>query len=378
MSKLFLRHIFLGIFFLKLIVNGYAFSIDPQNSIPLIPRHVLFGNPEKGAVSISPNGTMLAYLAPCNGALNVWIKTVGQTDDHVVTHDRRGIKSFSWACNNQYILFIQDENGDENWHIFRTNIKTKETVDMTPYQGIRAHIHSIDKHFPNEILITMNKENPKLFDVYCLHIESGTLELISKNPGNVDYWLPDSTLCVRAEVVVNSDESTALLVRDNKESPWIRKVTWRFEDSLPGSVPARGSRPISFSSDGTSLYLIDSTNSNTQRLIKLNLLTCSKEVLAKDELYDIHSVVVNSDTYEPDLVSFQKDRTEWKAINPLFQKDLENIVKANKGDLQSIERSADMIKWVLRFVNDDMPNTYYLYDRQTENLNFFFMITQPS
>ena len=34
-----------------------------MTSIPLIPRHVFFGNPDRAQVTISPDGTHLAWLA---------------------------------------------------------------------------------------------------------------------------------------------------------------------------------------------------------------------------------------------------------------------------------------------------------------------------
>jgi len=57
---------------------------------PLIPREVLFGNPEKASPLLSPDGAKLAYLAPKDGVLNVWVRTLGQTDDRAVTDEGHG------------------------------------------------------------------------------------------------------------------------------------------------------------------------------------------------------------------------------------------------------------------------------------------------
>ena len=85
---------------------------------PLIPREVLFGNPERADPQISPDGTQLGYLAPVDGVLNVWIRTLGKTDDRAVTADKhRGIRNFLWQYDNQHILYTQDLGGDENWRL---------------------------------------------------------------------------------------------------------------------------------------------------------------------------------------------------------------------------------------------------------------------
>jgi len=81
----------------------------------LIPRSVLFGNPERTGPRLSPDGLRLSYLAPAEGVLNIWVKTIGQNDDRVVTKDRKtGVRTYFWADDNETILYMQDTDGDEN------------------------------------------------------------------------------------------------------------------------------------------------------------------------------------------------------------------------------------------------------------------------
>src|SRR5689334_24112532 len=98
----------------------------------LIPRQVLFGNPERATPRLSPDGTQLAYLAPVNGVLNVWVRTLGKTDDRAITNDtHRGIRRYFWQFDNRHILYLQDEGGNENWRLYQTEIATKGTKDLT-------------------------------------------------------------------------------------------------------------------------------------------------------------------------------------------------------------------------------------------------------
>src|ERR1700722_15960740 len=103
------------------------------DATPIIPRSVLFGNPEKASPLVSPNGKMLAYIAPSDGVLNVWIRTFGVDDERVVTHDtKRGIRMFFWQQDSGHIIYLQDQDGDEDWHIYQTDISSLETRDLTP------------------------------------------------------------------------------------------------------------------------------------------------------------------------------------------------------------------------------------------------------
>lgn len=107
---------------------------------PLISRQVLFGNPVKAGPQISPDGQKLAYLAPDKqGVLNVWVRTVGKNDDTVVTKDKkRGIRQYFWQQDAEHLLYIQDQDGDENFHLYQTSLKTGSTRDRSTAEDNRV------------------------------------------------------------------------------------------------------------------------------------------------------------------------------------------------------------------------------------------------
>src|ERR671932_34279 len=126
---------------------------------PLIPRKVLFGNPVKASPRVSPDGKLLAYLAPDKkGVLQVWVQTVGKDDARKVTADeKRGIRIHLWTYAPDTLLYLQDKDGDENWHIYAVNVQTAQARDLTPFDKVRAGVVAIDRNFPDEMLIEMNK-----------------------------------------------------------------------------------------------------------------------------------------------------------------------------------------------------------------------------
>ena len=134
-------------------------SMINSSPVELIPRKILFGNPEKASPQISPDGTRMAYLAPVNDVLNVWVGTIGQDDYAPVTRDEeRGIRIYAWAAGNEHILYLQDAAGNENWRLYATNLASGETRDLTPFEDVQAQVVDRNKHFPNELLIGMNIE----------------------------------------------------------------------------------------------------------------------------------------------------------------------------------------------------------------------------
>src|SRR5262249_8046861 len=125
---------------------------------PLVPREVLFGNPEKTSPDISPDGTQLAYLAPDDkGVLNVWIRTIGKDDYRCITADKiRGVRNVAWQEDGKHVLYMQDMGGDENWHVFQTDTTTKVTRDMAPFLNAQANVVKSEPAFPDRILVSIN------------------------------------------------------------------------------------------------------------------------------------------------------------------------------------------------------------------------------
>src|SRR6266511_3929723 len=139
----------------------------------LIPREVLFGNPEKASPAISPDGRRVAWLAPVDGVLNVWVGHLGAGDAAPVTGDReRGVRDYRWAHDDRHLLYVQDRGGDEDWHLYAVDLDGGETRDLTPFDGVQAQLVADGKRFPGRVLVGLNRDNPELHDVYRVELGS--------------------------------------------------------------------------------------------------------------------------------------------------------------------------------------------------------------
>ncbi len=344
----------------------FIFSCAATSEPELIPRKVLLGNPVRTSPQISPDGTMMAYLAPVNDVLNVWVKTIGAEDDKAVTKDDdRGIRRYFWAADSKHIMYLQDVGGNENWRLYGVNLDTDEIKDLTPFEDVQVQIVDRNKHFPNELLIAMNKENPQVHDVYHLDLTSGELKLVAKNPGNVLGWVTDANLKVRANMAATPDGGFDLMIRDNEKADWKKLLTWDSENSMT-------SGPICFSKDGKYLYLIDSRDVNAGRLVTFEIATGNVEVMAEDPQYDVSDAVINPDTYEIQAVSFTKARKEWIVLDESIRGDFEAIARLDHGDYFIYDRDNADDTWLVGFTKDNGPLSYYAFDRQTQKGAFLF------
>ncbi|TKJ45482.1 S9 family peptidase [Candidatus Aerophobetes bacterium Ae_b3b] len=348
--------------------SGVALLTSPclATEPELIPREVLFGNPVKAAPTISPDGKLLAYLAPLDNVLNVWVRTVGAEDDRSVTKDdNRGIRIYFWAQDSRHIMYLQDVGGNENWRLYGVNLETDEIKDFTPFDDVQVRITARSKHFPNELLIAMNKENPRVHHVYHLDLTSGELELVAKNPGNIIGWLTDRNFKVRGAMVAKPDGGFDAMIRENEEADWKKLVTWDLEDSL-------NSGPVSFSKDGRYIYLKDSRGVNAGRLVKMEIATQNIEVIAEDSQYDISGVMIHPDTYEVQAVSFYRARNEWIVLDESIKGDFEAIAKLDQGDFFVYNRDNADDTWLVAFTKDNGPVPFYAFDRKRQKGIFLF------
>jgi len=336
---------------------------------PLIGRDLLFGNPERTSPALSPDGQRLAWLAPdTNNVLQVWVKTVGKDDDKIVTADKkRGIRQYFWAKDNRTLLYLQDSDGDENFHVYGVDLQTSNVRDYTPFQGVRAQVTDLSPDFPNEVLVEVNLRDRSLFDVYRLNLRNGALELDTLNPGDVSSWGADARFRVRSAQIVTPDGGTEIRVRSDDQSPWKTFLKVGPEEILGA---------LSFTKDGQSLYLLSSIGRDTAAVVQQNLADHAEKVLAISTEVDAGDVIIHPRRYVVEAVAFSPGRTQWRVVDPAVKEDFDGLAKLNDGDFFLVNRTEADDVWLVGYQSDRVPASFYRWDRRTKQGSFLFS-TRP-
>jgi dipeptidyl aminopeptidase/acylaminoacyl peptidase len=333
--------------------------------LDLIPRDVLFGNPERMAPAVSPDGARLAHVAPADGILNVWVGPLGGEGATQVSHDReRGVRAFAWCPDNHHIVYPQDTGGDENWHLHLVDPDEGTDVDVTPFDGVQARILAADREQPHLLLIGLNRDNPELHDAYLLDVRDGSLDLVAKNPGFVS-WLVDRQLRVRGGVAFLPDGGAEIRVGDPAGGDYRTLLAVGPEDAITTDVAG-------FTHDGSAIYLVTSKDVNAARLLRMEVETGAFEVLAEDPIYDVSDVEVDPATHEVQVVTFTRERADHVVLDESLRADFDAMRALHPGDLHFNGRDhADRI-WILGFTADDGPVSYFAFDRSTGKGTFLF------
>jgi dipeptidyl aminopeptidase/acylaminoacyl peptidase len=334
--------------------------------VPLIPRETLFGNPSKIAPRLSPDGRRLTWLAPVDGVLNVWIRTVGREDDAPLTRDRgRGIQSYFWALNNDRVLYVQDRDGDENHHLYSVPAAGGEPVDLTPHEGVKAQILAADYRFPDRVLVGLNDREPMLHDVYDIDVRTGVRSLAARNDLGAINWMADHDLRVRVAEVPTPDGGFRLLHRASPDDGWREIFTWGAEDSFSTGT-------VSFAPDGRRIYLASSTGSNTSALRLLDPDGGDQQTIASDPESDLCGSFIHPTTYEVQAVAFNRTRTRWQVLDPGIASDFAALARLHHGDFTVVDRDRADTTWLVAYEQDLGPTVYYAWDRASRNGAFMF------
>ncbi len=360
-------HLFLPLALIGML-PGQGFAVDsPQEGpgVPLIPRKVLFGNPDRAAARFSPDGSMISFLAPLNGVLNVW---VGPSDApgaaKPITQDKgRGIQRYFWSYTGRHLIYLQDQAGEENDHVYLVDVVTKESRDLTPIQGVKAMVMGVSHRVPEEILVGLNDRNPELHDVYRINLLSGERTLVEENPGFTSY-LTDDDLKVRFAIQMTADGGSEYLKQD-PQSEWKTYITIGMEDNLTTS-------PVGFTKDGKGVYLLDSRGRDTAALSLLNLDDDSLKVIMEDSKSDIQSLLIHPTGNTPIAAASQYEKTEWKVLDPAYEEDFKKLSQLSEGEFSVVSQTLDDQLWMVAYVLDDGPIRYYRYNRTTRQGQFLF------
>ena len=353
-------------FILILLVGGFIYMIinNSNNSIPKIPLKDFFRNPEKASFQLSPDGSHIALMKPWedgNRMMNIYIRKMDSNKEIRITNaSDRSIYGYFWLNNNR-IAYIQDKGGDENIHIYAVNIDGTNDMDLTPFENIQARIEDDLENDPDYMLVSLNKRDPRIHDVYRLNINDGALTLIAENPGNIMGWMTDNDGKLR--IATTSDGvNTSLLYRDSEEQSFEPILTTNFKESVS---------PLYFTFDNKSLYVSSNRGRDKSAIYKFDLNTAKEtDLIFEHNEVDVYGLMRSEKRKIITGVTYTTDKRQIK----FFDKWRENLQKKLEKKLPGVEvaisdLSKDETKAIIISYSDKSRGTYYYYDIEDDILS---------
>lgn len=334
---------------------------------PIIDRELFFGDPEIAGAQISPDGNYITFLKPFNNVRNIWIKERNQKFEEArpLTNDtKRPITSYFWSQDSKYVLFVQDQGGNENYRVYAVDPTAKgdpvpEARDLTPLDNVRAMIYDVPRKTPNEIFIGLNDRNPQLHDVYKLNLTTGEKTLIRKNDDNVAGWVFDQDGNLRLGLRQTADGGTEILKVDGDKLVSIYSVNNEEQAS-----------PYRFTPDGKSFYMISNKGEKADKieLLLFNVENNKVSFVERDpeNEVDFGGAVFSDNTDELLATFYRGDHVRVYFKNKDFEKAYNDLKKAvPEGEIGITSMTSDENIWVVNVSRDVDPGSTYLFDRKT-------------
>lgn len=338
--------------------------------VPLIERAKLFGNPEKTGGQLSPDGKWISFIAPRDGVLNVWVAPASDpTAARPLTAEKlRPIRQAFWAPDSSQVLFVNDKGGDENFRLYGVAVTGGEARDYTPFEKVRIVPIGQSTVIKDRMLIGLNNRDPRWHDVHSLDLKTGKLTLVMQNDGYGSF---------RADEQLNL--RLAARPRPDGGEDWFRVTNGKVE-AAPlvsyGLDDAANTYPLGFTTDGGTLYWVDSRGQDTSA-IKAQDASGKMTLVAQDPRVDLEGGLFNPKTGV--IEAYRQDylKGEYVPVGDAVKADLAFLKAQGKGEFTVTSRTEADDKWLVAFDAVSAPASTWVYDRTAKTLKQLY-VSRPA
>lgn len=347
---------------------------------PLIDREVFFGDPEISGAQISPDGQFIAFIKPLDGTQNIWVKKADAPFDEArpITADtNRPIRMYFWSRDARYVLYAQDQGGDENFNVYAVDPaaapapgrKVPAARNLTEARGVRAALYQVSKQDPDTLFVGLNDRDAAWHDVYKVRISTGERTLLRRNTERISGWVFDLKDQLRLAVRTTDKGDTEVLRVDDAGFTKIYECTV-FESC----------GPIRFHKDGRRVYMETNRGEpDLTRLVLFDVATGREELVESDpqNRVDFGSAVFSDVTDDLVATAYLDDRTRYYFRDKALEADYRFLQGRVPGaEIGFVRATRDERKWIINAASDVEPGTTYLFDRDRKTLTLQYRIRE--
>jgi dipeptidyl aminopeptidase/acylaminoacyl peptidase len=336
-------------------------KINPIVIAKQIPLEDFFKNPEKSSYQISPDGSFYSFMAPYKNRMNIFIQKIGDSSATQLTFEEaRDIAGYFWP-NDEQIVFLKDEGGDENFHLFGVNIDGSNPISFTDFDGVRAQIIDDLPDQKDFVVIGLNKRNKQVFDPYRLNLKTGETSMLAENPGNIQGWMFDHDGKLRIATAIVDGVNQSILYRENEEDEFKTIITTNFKE---------GFNPQFFTFDNKNIIGSSNLGRDKSVIVEFNPITAKEvRVLYANDDYDVNGVgysrkrkVITAAYFE----SWKSERHYFDSTSKAIFEKIQNQLSGYEIGITAINKEENII--ILRTYSDKSLGSYYIYNSDDDKM----------
>jgi dipeptidyl aminopeptidase/acylaminoacyl peptidase len=356
----------------KLLFAGAAAIVTVQpalaaETVPLIERTKLFGNPTKAGAQLSPDGRWISFIAPRDGVLNVWVAPADTPDQAkpLTAEKGRPIRTTFWSPDSKQVLFINDKGGDENFLLYGIDVASGTQKSLTPFEKTRAMVLGTSTTIKDRMLVGLNNRDPRWHDVYMLEPATGTLTKVMQNDGYSGF-LADDALHLRMAVKSRPDGGADYYRVNGTTVETTPFMSYGLDDSLTTS-------PAGYTVDGKTLYWVDSRNRDTAALFAQDTASGKMTLVAQSPKADIGGALADPKTGRVQAYAVNYLKNEYVPLDSSIKADLAFLKAQGKGEFVIGSRTDADDKWIVGFDPVTAPSSTWVYDRRAKSLKQLYV-----
>jgi len=344
-----------------------SLAADPPQAYPMKD---FFRNPTRAYFRLSEDGRWLSFMEPVaiDGQLprlNIFVqhldgsRPTGEAK-RLTAETARDIGNYSWKGSST-LLYVKDFGGDENFHVVAVDAGSGKVTDLTPFDGVRASIEDDLRDDPDHILVSHNKRDKRVFDVYRVDVHTGESTLVAQNPGNVVGWLTDHAGKVRG--AVTSDGLTQTVLYRDKEGDELKPlITTDYKTEVA---------PLFFTADNRKLYAVSNRGRDKKALVMIDPAKAdAEEVLFQPEQVDLDNATWSDHLHKLTYASYVTDGTQRRFFAPETEAMYKRLAARLKGyEFYTQSQTREEDKFIVAAANDRTPGARYVYDAKADTLS---------
>lgn len=334
-----------------------TFANDPDKKPPVKKYDLkdFFRNPEKSSFQLSPDGEHVSFMAPYESRMNVFVRKKGSDKAQRITDvTDRDIAGYTWA-NDDRILYLKDNGGDENFALFGVNLDGSDYKPLTFFEGVRTQFIDDLEGDDNHIIVGLNKRVAQIFDPYRLNIVTGELEMLAENPGNISGWMTDHDGKLRVAYTTDG-VNTSVIYRTTEADEWETLMTTNFRESMS---------PLFFTFDNKNLYASSNIGRDKNAIVLYDIAKRKEvEVLYEHDEVDVYNLSYSDKRKVLTTISYSTDKRHRvfldKEAETLFA-NLESQLPGYEIAITGMNKNED--RYVVRTYSDRSLGSYYFYEK---------------
>nr|WP_233268633.1 S9 family peptidase [Cellulophaga sp. L1A9] len=333
-----------------------------------------FAKPKASSFNYAPNGKYISYMEKDDeGKRHVYVKEIATGKiTRAIEEKEELIRGYGWVNNNR-LVYLMDQGGDENYHLYAADLDGANQKDLTAFEKVKANFLELLKEDKDHIIISLNKNNPQIFDPYKVNVVTGALEQLYKNEdvanpimgynfdkdGNLKAFTKLRDGVVQDLYYANTDGEFEI----------VKSLNWKEAFSI-----------LSFdyaSENKDDAYVVSNLTSDKSEIILFDFKQNKelKKVFAND-MYDVSNLSLSRKrNYELDYFQYEGEKSIIVPVSDYYKKLHKKFEKEFDGKQFGIaDATDDENNYLLYVTSDKLAGVYYSYDVKKDEFKMVYNI----